>query len=124
MKKPFRIDRGAIAAVVVVGAAVFALVLRQTGHGQPAPAHPGPAPASNGPQSEATVELTPGQLNSIKIEPVGVSLFPLEKEALGSIDFDEDLSVQVFSPYQGKILSALAGLGDEVKKGQPLYTNQ
>ena len=48
--------------------------------------------------------------------------FPVEKEAVGSIDFDEDLSVQVFTPYQGKIIAALAQLGDEVQKGQPLYT--
>jgi membrane fusion protein, heavy metal efflux system len=30
--------------------------------------------------------------------------------------------VQVFTPYQGKIIAALAQLGDEVQKGQPLYT--
>jgi membrane fusion protein, heavy metal efflux system len=53
---------------------------------------------------------------------VGHYPFPVEKEAVGSIDFDEDLSVQVFTPYQGKIIAALAQLGDEVQKGQPLYT--
>jgi membrane fusion protein, heavy metal efflux system len=68
------------------------------------------------------VELLPGQLGAIRIEQVGTYLFPLEKEAVGSIDYDEDLWVQVFSPYAGKIIAALADLGDEVKKGQPLYT--
>src|SRR5208337_4510896 len=67
-------------------------------------------------------ELAPGQLNAIKIESVATSLFPVERTAIGSIDYDEDLSVQVFSPYQGKILTALASLGEDVQKGQPLYT--
>ena len=48
---------------------------------------------SNAPQSEATVELSPSQLNAIKIEPVGTHLFPIEKEAVGSIQFDEDPSI-------------------------------
>jgi cobalt-zinc-cadmium efflux system membrane fusion protein len=68
------------------------------------------------------VELAPSQLNAIKIEPVGTYLFPVERAAVGSIDYDEDLSVQVFSPYPGKIITAFANLGDEVQKGQPLYT--
>jgi cobalt-zinc-cadmium efflux system membrane fusion protein len=58
----------------------------------------------------------------VKIGPVGTYLFPVEKEAVGSIDYDEDLAVPVFSPYSGKILSALVNLGDDVEKGQPLYT--
>jgi cobalt-zinc-cadmium efflux system membrane fusion protein len=88
-----------------------------------APAPPsGPGPVTNAPAPEATVALTPAQLNAIKIEPVGTSSFPVEKSALGSIDYDEDLAVQVFSPYQGKIINAFANLGDDVQKGQVLYT--
>jgi cobalt-zinc-cadmium efflux system membrane fusion protein len=30
--------------------------------------------------------------------------------------------VQVFTPYQGRIIAALAEVGDDVKKGQPLFT--
>jgi len=69
-----------------------------------------------------TVELTDKQVEAIKIEPVGSYAFPLEKAAVGSIDFDEDLSVPIFAPYQGKIISAFVGLGDDVQKGQALYT--
>ncbi len=79
-------------------------------------AKPSPSP------SEAALDLTPSQLDSIKIGPVGTHLFPVEKEAVGSIDFDEDLSVQVFPPYQGKIIGTFVDLGDEVRKGQPLYS--
>ena len=73
-------------------------------------------------QSSVTLELSPSQLNAIKIEPVGTHLFPLEKETIGNIDFDEDLSVQVFPPYQGTIIETLGELGAEVHKNQPLYT--
>ena len=126
MKKILRFGRRATTAVVAVAAIVSAAVLIRSGSGQPASASPppGPASATNGSAAtaEATVDLAPGQLNAIKIEPVGTGLFPVERTALGCIDYDEDLSVQVFPPYQGKILTALASLGDDVQKGQPLYT--
>jgi cobalt-zinc-cadmium efflux system membrane fusion protein len=48
---------------------------------------------SNAPQSEAAVELSPSQLNAIKIEPVGTHLFPVEKEAVGNVSFDEDPAI-------------------------------
>ncbi len=49
-------------------------------------------------------------------------MFPVEKETVGNISFADDLSVQVFPSYQGKIIKSLVELGDEVQKGQPLYT--
>lgn len=72
--------------------------------------------------SEAAVELSPSQLNTIKIEPVGNDLFPVEEDAVGSIDYDEDLSVQVFPDYQGTVIATLVQLGAEVHIDQPLYT--
>ena len=69
-----------------------------------------------------TLVLSDGQIASLKIETLGTSRFRIEKDCVGSIDFDEDLAVQVFPPYQGKIITALAEVGDDVKKGQPLYT--
>jgi len=77
---------------------------------------------SDAPQSEKSVELSPPQLNAIKIGTVGTYLFPVEKETVGSIDFDGDLSVQVFPPYQGTIIQAFVPLGTEVESGQRLYT--
>lgn len=72
--------------------------------------------------SEATLDLSPSQLNSIKIEALGSYEFPVEKDAVGNIDFDEDLSVQVFPAYQGTILKTFGELGARVQKDQPLYT--
>jgi hypothetical protein len=34
--------------------------------------------------SEATLDLSPSQLNSIKIEPLGSYEFPVEKDAVGN----------------------------------------
>jgi cobalt-zinc-cadmium efflux system membrane fusion protein len=77
---------------------------------------------SNASPSDATVELSPSQLKSIKIEPVGTYQFPVEKETVGTISFADDLSVQIFPPYQGTIIKAFVELGAEVQKDQALYT--
>jgi membrane fusion protein, heavy metal efflux system len=69
-----------------------------------------------------SVELNDKQLQSVKVEPVGEFTFPIEKSAVGSIDFNEDMTVQVFTPYQGKIVDLFGKVGDEVKKGQTLFT--
>src|SRR6516164_4264571 len=42
------------------------------------------------------IDLSDAQLSAVKVEPVGERDFPTEKEAVGSIDFDEEMSVQVF----------------------------
>ena len=81
-----------------------------------------PAAAAPTKSTEPTVDLTASQLEAIKIEPVAMYSFPVENDTVGSIDFDEDLSVQVFPPYQGTIIEAFAEVGNDVQKGQPLYT--
>jgi cobalt-zinc-cadmium efflux system membrane fusion protein len=68
------------------------------------------------------VELSETQLGAVKVEPVGERVFPIEKNAIGSIDFNQDMAVQVFTPYQGRIISLFAKVGDEVRKGQTLFT--
>ena len=72
--------------------------------------------------NDQSVRLTDSQLEGIKVEPAGERTFPVEKEAVGSIDFNEDMSVQVFTPYQGRIVGLFANLGDWVTKGQTLFT--
>jgi membrane fusion protein, heavy metal efflux system len=69
-----------------------------------------------------SVVLNDKQLASVKVEPVGEYVFPIEKQEVGSIDFNEELEVQVFTPYQGKIIDLYAKVGDEAKKGQTLFT--
>jgi membrane fusion protein, heavy metal efflux system len=124
MKKFILLDKRAGAGAIAVAAILLTSVLLKSGSGQTTNASPPPGPgsASNAAPAEATVDLTPTQLGAIKIEAVGTHLFSVQKTAIGSIDYNEDLSVQVFSPYQGKIINASANLGDEVQKGQSIYT--
>jgi membrane fusion protein, heavy metal efflux system len=122
MQNSALLNRRATAAVVAVAAIVLTVILLKTGTGQPVAARSAEGPRSNAAPSEAAVELTPGQLPAIKIEPVRTCPFPIEKEAVGSISFVDDRTVQVFPPYQGRIIRTLVELGDEVERGQALYT--
>ena len=79
-------------------------------------------PTNSTQQPSTTVELTASQLDAVKIGSVASYEFPVDKETVGNISFADDLSVQVFPSYQGKIIKCLAELGDRVQKGQPLYT--
>jgi membrane fusion protein, heavy metal efflux system len=69
-----------------------------------------------------SVDLSDSQLDAVKVAAVELRDFPVEKEAVGSIDFNEDMAVQVFTPYQGRIIALFAKIGDDVKKGQTLFT--
>ena len=71
---------------------------------------------------EQTVELSQKQAASLKIGPVASREFALVKTAVGAIDFNGNLLVQVFAQYQGKILKAVYNIGDEVQAGHPLLT--
>jgi cobalt-zinc-cadmium efflux system membrane fusion protein len=71
---------------------------------------------------EQSVDLTEKQAASVKIGPLPSRDFALLKTAVGTIDFNENLLVQVFSQYQGKILKAFYNIGDEVKAGEVLFT--
>lgn len=88
---------------------------------------PGEAPkpsAANLEQSapQDSIDLSESQLASVKVAPVEERDFPVEKQAVGSIDFNQDMSVQVFAPYQGRIIALFAEVGNDVKKGQTLFT--
>jgi cobalt-zinc-cadmium efflux system membrane fusion protein len=71
---------------------------------------------------EPTIDLSEKQAASLKIGPVAPREFALLKTAVGTIDFNENLLVQVFSQYQGKILKAFYNIGDEVQAGKSLFT--
>lgn len=110
------------AALVLILAAVLVKTERSGGQATRANAAQKSGANSNASAPDPTVELSPSQLNSIKIEPVGTYPFAVEKETVGTISFADDLSVQVFPPYQGTIIKAFAELGAEVQRDQPLYT--
>jgi cobalt-zinc-cadmium efflux system membrane fusion protein len=107
-------------ALIVAADAYLALRTRSANAAETAAASPSGTAASTA--DSETVQLSDSQLGSIKVGPVVDRDFPIEKNAVGNIDFNEDMTVQVFTPYQGRIIQTYADLGDEVKKGQTLFT--
>ena len=79
-------------------------------------------PGGTGATDEQAVDLTDKQAASLKTGAVPSRDFALFKTAVGTIDFNENLLVQVFSQYQGKILKAFYNIGDEVHSGDILFT--
>jgi len=112
----------AAAAVVVLAGVAFLAgepVLRYLGlkTGPTAVAAAPPEPPT--PQS---VELQESLVETVKVQPVEERDFPIEQDAVGSIDFNGDMTLQVFAAYQGRIIDLFVKIGDEVRKGQTLYT--
>jgi cobalt-zinc-cadmium efflux system membrane fusion protein len=79
-------------------------------------------PGSGKTTDSPVVDLSEKQAGALKIGPVGAREFALLKTAVGTIDFNENMLVQVFSQYPGKILKAFYNVGDEVKAGDILFT--
>ena len=78
--------------------------------------------APDGDTAPQSIDLTEKQAGALKIGPVGSHEFALFKTAVGTIDFNEDLLVQVFSQYPGKILKANFNIGDDVRAADVLFT--
>ncbi|MHB1676555.1 MAG: efflux RND transporter periplasmic adaptor subunit [Sulfuriferula sp.] len=74
------------------------------------------------PQTSNSVTLTTAQLQFVSIVPVARHLFTVDRDAVGTVDFDEDRTVQVSSPYPGRIVAMYVKAGDNVVKGQTLFT--
>ena len=123
MKDSLHFNKRTALAAVAVALIVIAAAVFLSGRGQsstnPAREH---GLLSSASQSNAAVDLSPSQLNSIKVEAAGTFRFDVEKEAVGNISYADDLSVDVFPPYQGTIIRAMVELGTQVQKDQPLYT--
>jgi membrane fusion protein, heavy metal efflux system len=72
--------------------------------------------------SAQSLKLSEKQITAIKVAPVEYSDFQINKTAVGSIDFNRDRSVQVFPPFQGKIIAVFADEGQMAAAGAPLFT--
>src|SRR5262245_2106276 len=81
-----------------------------------------PPRTSADPLTAQSVELSASEFEQFKVEPAVERDFTIQREAVGNIDFNQEMSVAVFPPVQGKILTLLARAGDDVKKGMALYT--
>ena len=80
------------------------------------------APTPKQPATADSVELKDSQLGALKLAALTTRPFQVQRTAVGSIDFNENDAVQVFSPYPGRIIKAFADIGDDVRRGATLYT--
>jgi cobalt-zinc-cadmium efflux system membrane fusion protein len=74
------------------------------------------------PLAAQSVELSASEFAQFKVELAVERVFTIQREAVGNIDFNQEMSVPVFPPVQGKIITLFARVGDDVKKETPLYT--
>jgi cobalt-zinc-cadmium efflux system membrane fusion protein len=86
---------------------------------QPEP--PAAAATDKGP-ADTAVHLTPSQLSGLTVNTVTTLGFRSEQVADGRIALNSDTATQVFSPYSGRVIRVIAGIGEHVKKGAPLFS--
>jgi membrane fusion protein, heavy metal efflux system len=117
-----------LAAIVVGGIALLwgrgfiGLADGQSGRKEQVAAIEPNRPGATAAPDQQSVDLSEKQAASLKIGPVSSREFAILKTAVGTIDFNENMLVQVFSQYQGKILKAFYNIGDEVKAGDVMFT--
>jgi cobalt-zinc-cadmium efflux system membrane fusion protein len=114
--------RAVAAAMALLLTAVIGIVHFSAKAEDSPPANPGTATRSIAHAAVDGIELSDAQLGMISIGAVSVHSFPIQTQAVGNIDFNEDMAAQVFPPYQGRIVKLFATLGENVKRGQPLLT--
>ena len=74
------------------------------------------------PTADSSLHLTPSQLSSLTVNTVARLGFRSEEIADGRIALNSDSATQVFSPYSGRVIRVIAGIGQHVRKGAPLYS--
>jgi len=80
------------------------------------------APAAAPPVPPGTFRATAQQLKTLTFETVALHGFVSEELTEGKIAVNADRATPLFSPYSGRVLRVIAGLGDTVKRGAPLAT--
>jgi cobalt-zinc-cadmium efflux system membrane fusion protein len=76
--------------------------------------------ADSGNVSVSNVQLTKAQRSHVQIYSVVPISYRQRIQAPGTVDFDNDQSTAVVSPFTGPVTRTLVELGQHVEKGQPL----
>jgi cobalt-zinc-cadmium efflux system membrane fusion protein len=111
-----QIQVAAVAGAVVVGVILVAWLGKKMFGGHDAPVASGPA------SPPGTFRATAQQLKTLTIEPVALHGFVSEELTEGKIAVNSDRATPLYSPYSGRVIRVIAGLGDVVKSGAPLAT--
>jgi membrane fusion protein, heavy metal efflux system len=67
------------------------------------------------------VTVTNDQMRQLDIAPAKLKPFTTSKSAIGQIAFNEDASTAVLSPFSGRVTKLLKKIGEDVKRGDPLF---
>ena len=79
-------------------------------------------PAQPADHASDTIVVTDQQAKQVRIEPASLHDFVSQRDAVGFVDFNQDTTVQALSTVTGKIRQVFVRAGDDVRKGQPLYS--
>ena len=74
------------------------------------------------PLTAESVDLSAAEVEQFKVKPAVERVFTVQRDAVGTIDFNQEMSVAVFPPVPGKIITLFSRAGDDVDRGTPLYT--
>ncbi len=104
-------------ALVLAGGGYWLLTERQEQPARPAgtTAREGGTALPNG-----EFRLSDAEMRALRIEPMHRREFRAERVAEGRITLNEDRATPVFSPYNGRVVRALARMGDQVQAGDTL----
>jgi cobalt-zinc-cadmium efflux system membrane fusion protein len=112
---------GYTAAVATVGLLTGAWMLTRIGDSRPASATQTTVKTDVN-VDQQYVEVTEKQSQAFKVLAAEPRAFRVLKNAVGSIDFNENMLVQAFTTNPGRIVDTPFNVGDEVKKGDTLFT--
>jgi len=118
----------AVVAVCVIALSAYFFFFSRASRGGAGAAYIKSPPSEIPPRGAADpltaqrVELSASEFEQFKVEAAREHEFTIQRETVGNIDFNQEMSVAVFPPVQGKIIALFASAGDDVKKGMSLYT--
>jgi cobalt-zinc-cadmium efflux system membrane fusion protein len=72
-------------------------------------------------QTVSRVKVTSDQMRQLDVAPVKLKAFTATRAAIGQIAFNEDASTAVLSPFSGRVTKLLKRIGEDVKRGEPLF---
>lgn len=78
--------------------------------------------ASSSLTDKDTISITDKQAILVKIETAHEYEFAQQRRAIGTVEFNQEKTVQVFSQYQGRIKQVFVTAGDNVTLNQPLFS--
>lgn len=119
----FRIKHiGMMASVAAVVAIAGAAWLLSPAHEVQSAKAAQPAESSKVDIANQTITITDKQAGALKVLPAEARAFRVVKQAVGSIDFNQNMLVQAFTTNPGRIVDTILNVGDTVTKGQTLFT--